>query len=168
MILEIQIAGAKRRVEISQRGGKFFVKLGSDSEEPLDAIFPEAGIVQFIRNGTSDEIRVEPLREADTLSLDHRGKKIEVAVRDPRTLRSRRAGAAGETGPQKITAPMPGKVVRILAPAGAQVEAGDGVIVIEAMKMQNELKSPKAGKVQKITVAQGATVNPGDTLAIIE
>jgi biotin carboxyl carrier protein len=63
---------------------------------------------------------------------------------------------------------MPGKVVRIIVPQGESVEAGKGVLVVEAMKMQNELKSPKAGKVQKILVAEGATVNAGDTLAIID
>jgi biotin carboxyl carrier protein len=63
---------------------------------------------------------------------------------------------------------MPGKVVRIMVPQGEMVEAGKGVLVVEAMKMQNELKSPKAGKVQKLLVAEGATVNAGDTLAIIE
>jgi biotin carboxyl carrier protein len=63
---------------------------------------------------------------------------------------------------------MPGKVVRILAAAGSSVEAGQGVLVVEAMKMQNELKSPKAGKVQKVLVAEGAAVNAGDVLAIVE
>jgi biotin carboxyl carrier protein len=63
---------------------------------------------------------------------------------------------------------MPGKVVRVIAPAGTEVEQGAGVIVIEAMKMQNELKSPKKGKVAKILVAEGSPVNAGDVLAVIE
>jgi biotin carboxyl carrier protein len=63
---------------------------------------------------------------------------------------------------------MPGKVVRIVAAEGTEVEAGAGVVVIEAMKMQNEMKSPKKGIVRKISAAEGATVNAGDTLAIIE
>jgi len=71
-------------------------------------------------------------------------------------------------GPKRITAPMPGKVVRVVAPPGTRVEAGQGVIVIEAMKMQNELKSPKKGTVQRIVASEGAAVNAGDTLAIIE
>ena len=96
------------------------------------------------------------------------GKAFQCDVRDPRALRGRRsAGDYGE-GPKKITAPMPGKVVRILAVAGTSVESGDGVIVIEAMKMQNELKAPKTGKVQKILASEGTPVNAGDTLAIIE
>ena len=63
---------------------------------------------------------------------------------------------------------MPGKIVRILVAVGDEVEAGQGIIVMEARKMQNEMKSPKDGKVQKILTSAGSTVNPGDTLAIIE
>jgi biotin carboxyl carrier protein len=100
--------------------------------------------------------------------IDIEGVRFTVEVRDPRSLRGRRGSGAGTEGPKKITAPMPGKVVRIVAQAGSDVGSGDGVLVIEAMKMQNELKSPKAGKVAKISVKEGDTVNPGDTLAIVE
>jgi biotin carboxyl carrier protein len=63
---------------------------------------------------------------------------------------------------------MPGKVVRILLGEGADVQAGDGVLVVEAMKMQNEVKSPKRGTIQRIVVSEGAAVNAGDVLAIVE
>ena len=63
---------------------------------------------------------------------------------------------------------MPGKVVRILVAHGTEVEAGAGVLVVEAMKMQNEVKSPKNGTIQKILVKEGAAVNAGDVLAIVE
>jgi biotin carboxyl carrier protein len=63
---------------------------------------------------------------------------------------------------------MPGKVVRILLREGAEVEAGTGILVVEAMKMQNEVKSPKKGKIQKIVVSEGAAVNAGDVLGIVE
>src|SRR5437763_13236236 len=88
-------------------------------------------------------------------------------VRDPRSLGARRAKAASHDGPKKIKAPMPGKVVRIIAAEGTKVESGQGVIVIEAMKMQNELKSPKTGTVKKVLTSVGATVNAGDALAEI-
>jgi biotin carboxyl carrier protein len=71
-------------------------------------------------------------------------------------------------GPIKILAPMPGRVVRLLVAENADIEAGAGVVVVEAMKMQNEIKSPKKGRVKKISAALGAAVNPGDVLAIIE
>jgi biotin carboxyl carrier protein len=63
---------------------------------------------------------------------------------------------------------MPGKVVRVLVPEGSEVEAGQGVLVVEAMKMQNELKSPKKGVIQKIVAREGAAVNAGDVLAVVE
>jgi len=81
---------------------------------------------------------------------------------------ARYAAAGGEAGPQRITAPMPGKIVRISVAEKEEVKAGQGVLVMEAMKMQNEMKSPKDGKVQKVLVAEGATVNAGDVLAVIE
>ncbi len=79
-----------------------------------------------------------------------------------------KARAGDDTGPRKLIAPMPGKVVRILLQEKAKVEAGQGILVMEAMKMQNEIKSPKKGTIQKILAAEGANVNAGDVLAIVE
>jgi biotin carboxyl carrier protein len=94
-------------------------------------------------------------------------KRFAVEVRDPRSLRGR-TRAGDEHGPRKIVAPMPGKVVRLLVREGDEVQPGAGVAVVEAMKMQNEIKSPKKGTVQKILVSEGAAVNAGDVLAIVE
>lgn len=91
-----------------------------------------------------------------------------IMLADPRRLRSATAAAGLAGGAARITAPMPGKVVRVLVAAGAPVEAGEGIVVVEAMKMQNEMKSPRAGKVVTVNVAVGATVNGGDVLAVIE
>ena len=74
----------------------------------------------------------------------------------------------GLEGPQKLLAPMPGKIVRVMVPAGKEVEAGQGVLVIEAMKMQNELKSPKKGIVKQLMVSEGTSVTAGEVLAIVE
>jgi biotin carboxyl carrier protein len=63
---------------------------------------------------------------------------------------------------------MPGKVVRLLVQEGTEVEPGHGIAVVEAMKMQNEIKSPKKGIVRKMLVGEGAAVNAGDVLAIVE
>jgi biotin carboxyl carrier protein len=93
--------------------------------------------------------------------------RYSAEIRDPRSLRGR-TRQIDNHGPQKLTAPMPGKIVRVLVHVGAEVEAGAGVLVVEAMKMQNEIKSPKKGKVQKILVGEGAAVNAGDVLAIVE
>ncbi len=91
-----------------------------------------------------------------------------ITLLDPKRLRSAAgAGAHGE-GAARIVAPMPGKVVRLLVEAGQPVEAGHGIVVVEAMKMQNEMKSPKQGTVVTVNVEVGATVNGGDLLAVIE
>jgi biotin carboxyl carrier protein len=95
------------------------------------------------------------------------GRTLTVEVQDPRKLRGRGSSASG-SGRQTIAAPMPGRVIRILVEAGQDVEAGDGLIVVEAMKMQNEMKSPKAGKILEVKTATGAAVSAGDVLLVIE
>jgi biotin carboxyl carrier protein len=94
-------------------------------------------------------------------------RRFAAEVRDPRSLRSR-GRVVDDHGPRKLIAPMPGKIVRVMVSPGDAVEAGAGVLVVEAMKMQNEIKSPKKGTIQKILVSHGAAVNAGDVLAIVE
>src|SRR5271169_5276124 len=88
------------------------------------------------------------------------GVPLAVEVFDPRSLRGRQAGASSE-GRQEVAALMPGKVVRVLVEAGDSVEAGQGLVVIEAMKMQNEVRSPKRGIVERLLVSEGQTINAG-------
>lgn len=97
-----------------------------------------------------------------------RGHSYDVLIIDPKRLRSGDTSGVQDHGTAKIVSPMPGKVVRILVEAGAKVAAGDGIVVVEAMKMQNELKSPKTGVVSAINAQVGATVTAGDVLAVIE
>jgi biotin carboxyl carrier protein len=94
-------------------------------------------------------------------------KRYTAEVRDPRSLRGR-SRMIDDQGPKKLTAPMPGKIVRVLVSEGAEVEAGAGVLVVEAMKMQNEIKSPKRGKIEKLLAREGTAVNAGDVLAIVD
>ena len=94
--------------------------------------------------------------------------QYSVTLVDPKRLRGTSTTAAHADEAARIVAPMPGKVVRVLVNVGDQVEAGAGIIVVEAMKMQNEMKSPKAGTVVALKIDVGATVNAGDVLAVIE
>ena len=95
-------------------------------------------------------------------------ERFAVMFTDPKRLRGSTEAAGIGDGASRIVAPMPGKIVRVLVEVGAQIEAGVGVVVVEAMKMQNEMKSPKAGTVSAVNVKVGATVNGGDVLAVIE
>jgi biotin carboxyl carrier protein len=95
------------------------------------------------------------------------GRGFSVEVFDPRGMRGRKRGGAG-VGPQRVVAVMPGKVVRLLVAEGDMVEAGQGLVVVEAMKMQNEMKSPKAGRVVEVRTKPEATVALGDVLVVIE
>lgn len=96
------------------------------------------------------------------------GVSYDITLVDPKRLSSARGSAGHDHGSAEIVSPMPGKIVRVLVSAGAKVEAGAGIIVVEAMKMQNEMKAPKAGVVVSINAQAGATVNAGDVLAVIE
>ena len=95
-------------------------------------------------------------------------KEYSVTLIDPKRLRGASGAVAHADKAARIVAPMPGKVVRVLLNVGDQVAAGAGIVVVEAMKMQNEMKSPKAGTVAALHVDVGATVNAGDVLAVVE
>jgi biotin carboxyl carrier protein len=163
MTYEVIVSGRTVHVAIT-RGEQGFTVTVDGTPVDLDVSTTSGGTVSLLLEGKSYEVR----HDKSNGQISVNGRRFDVEVRDPRSLRARRSAAGSEAGPRKITAPMPGKVVRILAAAGAEVEASQGMIVIEAMKMQNELKSPKKGRVQKMLAAEGATVNAGDTLAIVE
>jgi biotin carboxyl carrier protein len=95
------------------------------------------------------------------------GRLLSMEVFDPRDLRPGQ-GATTNQGRQEIAASMPGKVIRVLVAAGDAVEEGQGLVVVEAMKMQNEMKSPKAGRVVEIRARPDATVGAGEILVVVE
>ncbi len=133
----------------------------------LDVVMTARDVLSILHQGRQYEAK----REYSLMGETHiivGSERFAAEVRDPRSLRSRRAAAGAEAGPSKITAPMPGKIVRIIAAEGDQVEAGQPLVVVEAMKMQNEIKATKKGKVTKIAVKEASAVNAGDLLAIVE
>jgi len=123
-------------------------------------------VLSLVIDGKSYEIKREG--EGSSIQLTIAGERYAAEVRDPRSYRARSPGSSVELGPKKLVAPMPGKVVRVLAPVDSPVEAGQGVLVIEAMKMQNEIKSPKAGRVRQLLAAEGQAVNAGEVVAVVE
>jgi biotin carboxyl carrier protein len=165
MTYEISIDGKEYRLELNRAEGRWQCVLDGERVE-VDAVIARPNVMSILIGGTAYEIKRE--RTASDMHLWVKSARFAVDVRDPRSLRGRRAKGAGIEGPQKLLAPMPGKIVRVIVPAGQEVEAGHGVLVIEAMKMQNELKSPKKGTVKQIMVAEGASVSAGEVLAIVE
>lgn len=165
MIYEVTIDGTMRRVEV-RRAGSGWQCLLDGKEFPADVSFPQPGLLSILVDGKSYEVKQQAAAGETSIVIGQ--QRFNAVVRDPRSLAARRRAGDDGHGVRKMTAPMPGKVVRILAPAGTPVEAGQPVLVIEAMKMQNELKSPKKGTVRKLNVDQGAAVEAGQVLAEVE
>ena len=164
MTYDIAIDGKHYRLELEQVDGRWTCCLdGRDVE--VDAILARRDVLSLRIGNRAYEVKCE--RVGNDTHIWVGSMRYAAEVRDPRSLHGR-ARAADERGPKKLTAPMPGKVVRIMVAQGDEVEAGAGVLVVEAMKMQNEVKSPKKGTIQKIQVQEGAAVNAGDVLAIVE
>jgi biotin carboxyl carrier protein len=163
---EVLLAGKTRLVDLARVEDDW--KISLDGKE-LDASVAEVAPNTFsvLLNGESHQIRVAP-RADGTLTLHTGLAEYHAEVTDPRVWRGRRHGALEVEGRQQITAPMPGKVVRVLVSEGDAVEAGQGLLVVEAMKMQNEIRSPKSGKVEKLQAKEGLAVNAGDVLAWVE
>jgi len=123
----------------------------------------------FFLNTNVHECRVSERAGAKNIfDVSIHGHSYEVTIVDPKRLRSGQNSDRHHHGVAELVAQMPGKVVRVQVEAGTAVEKGAGVVVVEAMKMQNEMKSPRAGVVVSINVKPGDTVNAGDVLAVIE
>lgn len=165
MLYDVIIDGKAYRLELEQKESRWQCCLNGRNV-PLDAVLTRRDVLSVLIKGKAYEIKREST--AGDLHLWVGPARYAVELRDPRSLRSRKGAGGDDTGPKKLVAPMAGKVVRVLLPEKAKVDAGQGILVVEAMKMQNEIKSPKKGTVQKIVAAEGANVNAGDVLAIVE
>ena len=164
MTYDIAIDGKSHRLELNRADGRWSCRLDGREVE-VDAVLARPDVLSLRIGNQAYEVKCE--RVAGDMHLWVGSERFAAEVRDPRSLRGR-VRAVDDHGPRKLTAPMPGKIVRVLVSEGAEIEAGAGVLVVEAMKMQNELKSPKKGTIQKILVSEGAAVNAGDVLAIVE
>jgi len=156
--------GKARSVEVEHVGSRLRVLLDGRTIE-ADAIEVADGTYSVLLDGRAYEVRVQPGR--DGLRVHSGGREFSAQVLDLRAWRGKRGGVLELEGRQQVLAPMPGKVVRVLLKAGDAVETGQGLLVVEAMKMQNEIRSPKSGKVERMLVAEGQAVNAGDPLAVV-
>ena len=166
MKFHVEINGRQRTVELERDDAAWRISLDGQAVD-ADAIEIAPNIFSILLNGKSYEIRVTPT-PAGALTLQTGRHEFTAEVTDPRAWRGRRHGALEAEGRQQILAPMPGKIVRVLVQAGAKVEAGQGLLVVEAMKMQNEIRSPKSGTVERLLVKEGQRVNAGEALAWID
>ena len=162
MTYDVAIDG--RPARLSVEGTRFRYERGEGESPERDFSIEPAGQGRFsvLSGGRSYEITV---LSGGEISVN--GRVFRVEVFDPRALRTRERGGESQ-GRRKIAAPMPGRVIRILVELNQEVEAGQGLIVVEAMKMQNEMKSPQAGRVVEVKTAAGAAVAAGDVLVVIE
>src|SRR2546423_6121083 len=161
MKLTAELGDTTHALELRREGARVLATV-DDRRYELEAHEPEPGVYLLRLDGRVYECRVGHASTSGATEVETGTQTFQIVLRDPKRLSHTAEAGAHAAGRAQIQAAMPGKVVRVLVEAGAQVEAGDALLVVEAMKMQNELKAPKAGTVSEVRVAPGATVNAGD------
>jgi len=159
------VDGNRLDIEFERKSdGTIQARVG-DRTYSLESSVVGSGLYWFNSNNRSIEVAVTSSPDGYIASVGNH--RIAVEILDARTA-LRKAGQAAHAGAIELKAPMPGKIVKVLAAEGAEIKVNQGVLVMEAMKMQNEIKSPKAGVVKKISVTEGTAVNAGQVLATVE
>jgi biotin carboxyl carrier protein len=165
MKLNLHGVNGEQSIEIAGDAPVYRFRLGGAPERTANVETPEPNVYSVLLDGRMYDARVEETA-AGGLVIVIDGYRFEMEVRDPRRW-SRKDAARGADGLETVAAPMPGKIVRVLVAPGDEVEAGQGLLVVEAMKMQNEMKASRAGRILSVTVKAGATVAAGEVLATI-
>ena len=166
MAWEITLGERVQRVEVQDVDGGYRLTVDGETLD-VSASFPQAGVLRMVHGGRSHSVDVRAVPDGQEVVLG--GVRYDVGVIDERdkAMRLLRGAAAGAGAGEVISTSMPGKVVALLVAEGEPVTAGQGVIVIEAMKMENELKAAHDGVVERIPVAVGDAVEAGAELVII-
>lgn len=165
MIFDVEIDGLSTRLEVQRDGERCRFRLGEQEERSAQLAAVEPGVYSVLLDGRSYEARAEPGEDCAWITI--RGHRFRVAITDPRRW-SRTGPSAPGQDRENVIASMPGKIVRVLVKAGESVAAGQGILVVEAMKMQNEMKAQRAGRVLSVAAREGATVTAGEPLVTIE
>ena len=167
MRVELEVAGRRRLVEIERRDDRLTVRLDGQQVGVEATVLP-GGRWSLRLPGSGRQHEVVIVSRPDGGGLEALVDGLSVPVRvSSGTAVAKKAGAHGE-GPDRVTAPMPGKVVKLLVSAGDQVTARQGVVVVEAMKMENELRAARAGKVKAVHVKEGQPVEGQEMLITLE
>lgn len=159
---EARVGGRTFRVEVRGRDGRYAVKLDERALE-VDCEESSDGFVSLLIDGRSHEAALE--RRPGGYAVGLRGGTVIVELASPSSAGAPRAGTAVAA---RLTAPMPGRVIRVLVEPGQIVERADGLVVMEAMKMENELRSPRAGRVKEVHAREGQAVETGALLVVVE
>lgn len=162
MFFDATASGETSRIEVREVQGRYHVTIG-DRRLELDWVRAGENEASILVDGASLDITVEKSPEGFGVLI--RGDRFDVDLKD--AVKGVALGKVTHTGPLKLVAPMPGKIVKVLVGPGDAVEAGRGVLVMEAMKMENELKAARAGTIQEIRVKEGQAVEMGALLLVI-
>jgi biotin carboxyl carrier protein len=163
MIFDASVLGRTLRVEVRGGDGRYQVSLDGVPHE-VWASDTAHGFTPLRVGTQGHELGLE--REGDGYHVSFPGDSIRVTLAESArgsALQPRR----DPDGPARLTAPMPGRIVRVLSQAGADVAAGQALVVIEAMKMENELRAPRGGRLLELLVREGQTVEAGALLAVV-
>jgi biotin carboxyl carrier protein len=162
MIFEASVSGESVRVEVRGGPGRYALRIDGRA---VDVSVSDAGpgYRSLLIGAASHELAVE--RDGELYRVSFPGASVVVALAE--TARGSATLAPREQGPARLTAPMPGRIVRVLSSAGADVVAGQGLVVIEAMKMENELRAPRGGRLTEVLVREGQAVEAGALLAVV-
>jgi len=169
MRFEVQLTGPSGKkacaVELERDGSGWKVSLDGQLVE-ADAAEIDPSTISLLIAGQSYEVHIARLPDGQ-LKIQTGLQEFIAEVADPRSWRGRKHGLPEAEGRQQVVAPMPGKVVRLLVKEGDKVETGQGLLVVEAMKMQNEIRAPKNGTVERLHVKEGQPVNAGEVLCVV-
>jgi pyruvate carboxylase subunit B len=166
MAYEVTLGGASVRAEVHELPDGRYEVVVDGHPTVVDARFPEPGVMHMVRDGAAFELDVRATDTGQEVTLYGSRYLVEVLDERRKVLRFLGRGASATSG-QVLSTSMPGKVVALLVEVGDQVAADQGIIVVEAMKMENELKATGPGVVTEIKVAQGDAVESGATLVVL-
>ncbi|HWI19574.1 MAG TPA: biotin/lipoyl-containing protein [Vicinamibacterales bacterium] len=176
MIFEVAIGDRVRTVGVTRKGAFLHVDVDGtthivDARRVSDSVIsmlvqPEGG--EMPTQSVDASFAARPAAGEFDVHLD--GRTIPLEIRPAGSFgRQKKEGAGAHgSGPQRVLAPMPGKVVRVLVKPGDEVKARQGLVVVEAMKMENELRAARDGRVRDVAVTEGQSVDAGAVLAVIE
>jgi biotin carboxyl carrier protein len=161
--------GQEYRIEVTTQEGSLFRLSVNGAVWEVDCVRVSDRSYSLLIDGSSCEVDLITASSPYTIGIQGEAHEVEVLTERERRLKAvTRKAAEGPGGRRVIAAPMPSKVVKLLVAVGDQVKAGDGVIVVEAMKMENELRVAGPGTVKEIRAKEGEAVGGGQALVVIE